>query len=269
MVANSTMLVQNLTAQHLDDIMVNHLLVNGVTDKFIIENVLNYPRSLFLQNDLKSMGNSDGCVYYQKNKFLIEISTLAYMIMASKMPHEKNVLVIGSGVGYASTILANIYNSVIGIEEEQGLTEKATLMANKVKLKNLTFVKSNLLLEPMPKALATQSLMPVINEGVLAQDLPLLDSNQGLFLAQEYELKNIFKDNSFDLIFVEGAYSYIPPRWLEVLTAEGNIIGVQRKDNLSQIVKSQKLGNGLVHTYYKNVATPLLKGLELKKEFIF
>ena len=72
----------------------------------------------------------------------------------------------------------------------------------------------------------------------------------------------------FDCIIVNGAFLNLPANWSLQLGNNKSIIGIQRKNNLSQIITVTKKAN-LEWQYYKHCSIPYLKGLGQDNSFKF
>lgn len=87
------------------------------------------------------------------------------------------------------------------------------------------------------------------------------------FLTKQ-QLQNYGK-KMFNYIVINGAFAELPTKITNLLVNGGSIIGIERENQLSKIVKIQLVDNTLLKTYYKSVPMPFLKGFEPKEKFIF
>lgn len=87
------------------------------------------------------------------------------------------------------------------------------------------------------------------------------------FLTKQ-QLQNYGK-KAFNYIVINGAFAELPQKITSLLANRGSIIGIERENQLSKIVKIQIIDNSLLKNYYKSVPMPFLKGFEPKEKFIF
>jgi protein-L-isoaspartate O-methyltransferase len=220
---------QNNLNPEITDISINYLFVNGVHHKGIVDTILKLNRKEFLPQEYDCLSNIDSEVRFAKNKYMLNMATAALMVDIVKDKLPSNILVINSGLGYLSAVLADFYKdqgvSITAVEEDQGLIDQSKYTTKRLKLDNIEFLCANL------------------------KDIPLA--------------------KKFDLIMVEGAFYAPENSWLNMLNEDGLLVGVLRRKNISNILKIKKIENELVEEKLQQVATPYIKGFEEKVEFIF
>lgn len=97
--------------------MVHFQIKNrGITDKAVIQAMLNVPRHKFVPGQFRSMAYQDCPLPIGYSQTISQPYIVAYMTEKLELnPHDK-VLEIGTGSGYQAAILAEIVDSVFTIE---------------------------------------------------------------------------------------------------------------------------------------------------------
>ncbi len=133
-----------INVQGFDDVIVNHLMAQGVVNSYIHNAFTSVNRGMFLTQELTSLGNSDGVVFYNKERFLIEISTIGLMLNFSDvLKNVEKVAVVGSGVGYVVALISCLGKEVIGIEKDIDLINQAKIHMSSLNIKNARFYEAD------------------------------------------------------------------------------------------------------------------------------
>lgn len=105
---------------------------NGVTDRRILEAMLEVPREVFVPEALRSLAYMDDDVPVGAateggpQRCLMAPMPLARLIQLAAVQPGDVVLDVGCATGYSTAILARLAESVVGLECDAGLAETAT-----------------------------------------------------------------------------------------------------------------------------------------------
>ncbi len=121
------------------DIIVNHLLVSGITDENILNAVSEIHRDWFLPEQLKCVSDCDSVIYYDEDRFVIDMATLAHMINFADFSKNDNVLLYPSGLGYVATVLSKFVSKVIAVEENEKLLDYSKKAVASLAIENVDF----------------------------------------------------------------------------------------------------------------------------------
>lgn len=117
---------------------------NKVIDRRLIDALAALPRELFVPNDKRGVAYCDEDISIGNNRFLMEPMVLARLIQAAEVKDTDMVLDIGCATGYSTAILASLANTVVAIEDDEVLVERATETLNGLDILNAAVVKSTL-----------------------------------------------------------------------------------------------------------------------------
>jgi protein-L-isoaspartate(D-aspartate) O-methyltransferase len=114
-----------------DTATARRLMVDGqvrtadVTNLDLIAAMLAVPRELFVPPALTAQAYVDGDVALGGGRALLKPMVLAKLIQAAEVGAGAHVLDVGCGTGYASAVLSLIVESVVALEEDAGLAQRA------------------------------------------------------------------------------------------------------------------------------------------------
>jgi protein-L-isoaspartate(D-aspartate) O-methyltransferase len=101
-----------------------------VTSAPLIEAFLDVPREIFvdpavrdlayIDEDIRISSGADG------HRYLMEPSPLARLLQLAEVDEDDSVLDVGCGTGYAAAILSRLARSVVALESDAALVERAT-----------------------------------------------------------------------------------------------------------------------------------------------
>ncbi|MFU0507741.1 protein-L-isoaspartate O-methyltransferase family protein [Pseudaminobacter sp. NGMCC 1.201702] len=101
-----------------------------VTSAPLIEAFLAVPREIFvdpavrdlayIDEDIRISAGADG------HRYLMEPSPLARLLQLAEVDEDDSVLDVGCGTGYAAAILSRLARSVVALESDAALVERAT-----------------------------------------------------------------------------------------------------------------------------------------------
>ncbi len=96
-----------------------------VTSPELIAAMLAVPRELFVPPPLAGQAYLDADVPLAKGRVLLRPMVLARLIQAAQIGDSDHVLDVGCGTGYSSAVLSRIAGSVVALEEDATLAQRA------------------------------------------------------------------------------------------------------------------------------------------------
>jgi protein-L-isoaspartate(D-aspartate) O-methyltransferase len=98
---------------------------NRVTNAQLLEVIENLPRERFLAPGLRSVAYADDDVPLGNGRYLMEPMVLARLIQMLQARPEDKALVVASGAGYGTALLARLVKSVVAVEADGRLAGSA------------------------------------------------------------------------------------------------------------------------------------------------
>jgi len=117
---------------------------NDVTDPQIQRSIGAVPRELFTPAGKKAVAYSDDNVRTDDGRWLMRPRDFAKLIQAADIEPTDIVLDIACGRGYSTCILAALADTVVGLEDNDAMVEKATQMLAETGVMNAAVVKGEL-----------------------------------------------------------------------------------------------------------------------------
>lgn len=151
------------TAQKLRTNMVDcQIRTTDVTNLDVLEAFLTVPREAFVPAGRvelaymdEEMSITDKSADYQR--YMLAPSPLAKLVQLAKVKKDDVVLNIGCGTGYASAVLAKLASSVIALECDAALAEKAAATLSELSVDNAVVVQG-----PLEKGWSSEAPYDVI-----------------------------------------------------------------------------------------------------------
>ena len=109
--------------QHMVDSQVR---TNKVTDERLIEAIRSLPRERFVPDRVRARAYLDDDVEIAPGRYLMEPMVTARLIQAADVKPEDMALVVGAGTGYAAALLSRLANTVVALESEPPLAQRAS-----------------------------------------------------------------------------------------------------------------------------------------------
>lgn len=97
----------------------------GVISEQVLNAFANVPREAFVPDDKKNIAYCDEDIEICKGRYMMEPSVLARLLEYADLKSDDIVLTIGSGAGYTAAILSQIVSTVVCLEEDAALIERA------------------------------------------------------------------------------------------------------------------------------------------------
>lgn len=124
----------------------NQLRPNKIFDERLLKRMAEVPRELFLPKENQWQAYIDRHVPLTHGRFLIQPLALAQLVQSAKISEIDRVLLIGSGSGYSTFIIAALAGQVYAVDDSVILINQAKENATHFQQKNITFVNTNLLM---------------------------------------------------------------------------------------------------------------------------
>jgi protein-L-isoaspartate(D-aspartate) O-methyltransferase len=119
--------------QHMVDSQVR---TNKVTDERLIEAIRALPRERFVPDRARARAYLDDDLEIAQGRFLMEPMVTARLIQAAEVKAEDIALVVGAGSGYAAALLSRLANTVVALEAEPQLSQRAGTVFSELSIDN-------------------------------------------------------------------------------------------------------------------------------------
>lgn len=122
---------------------------NDITNYDIISAFSTVPREMFVPQSKKSIAYIDSDIALETgdaegvSRFLMQATPFGKMVQAANIKPEELVLCIGCGSGYGAAIIAKLAGSVVAIDENQELVDRATDTLNEMGIDNIAVIEGN------------------------------------------------------------------------------------------------------------------------------
>jgi protein-L-isoaspartate(D-aspartate) O-methyltransferase len=115
-----------------------------VTDPAILEAMLSLPREAFVDDKRRPLAYVDTDIEIAPGRYLMQASPFAKLLQLAEVAPTDNVLDIGSGTGYSAAVLSRLAASVIALESDAALAERARAALAATGSANVTVVVGKL-----------------------------------------------------------------------------------------------------------------------------
>ena len=128
----------------------NQLRTNEVFDQRILEAMGNVPREAFLPASKRVTAYIDENICVKEGsdghiaRYMLKPTVIARLLELAEPKSSDLALIIGSSVGYATTVTAQIVESVVGVDEDQELVNISVDVTSELGADNLAFITSNM-----------------------------------------------------------------------------------------------------------------------------
>jgi protein-L-isoaspartate(D-aspartate) O-methyltransferase len=119
------------TQAMFDTVAARRMMVDGqirtadVTDLDLIGAMLAVPRERFVPAAIAEQAYRDGDVAIAAQRVLLRPMVLAKLLQAVRVTSTDRILVVGSGTGYSTAVLARLAATVVALEQDEALTARA------------------------------------------------------------------------------------------------------------------------------------------------
>ncbi len=118
---------------------------NKVTSHALIRRLRDIPREIFVASEQAPFCYIDEDLPLSGGRFLLEPMVLARLIQAAELTQTDNVLDVGCASGYSSVIMAGLCGSVIGVDRDKNLIDRATNNVRELSVPNCSFIAGPML----------------------------------------------------------------------------------------------------------------------------
>jgi protein-L-isoaspartate(D-aspartate) O-methyltransferase len=128
----------------------NQVRPNGVTDLRLVAAMLETQRERFVPADKAALAYLDGDLMIAEGgagrvaRFLLAPMVLARLMQMADFGDTDRVLDVACGTGYSSAVLARLAGSVVALEEDGDLADKAVRLLARSKIDNAEVVRGPL-----------------------------------------------------------------------------------------------------------------------------
>ena len=106
----------------------SQIRTNRVTDRRLIEALDAVPLEAFLPGELGAVAYSDGEISIGGGRSIPEPMVFARMVQAAAIGQDDVVLDVGCATGYSSAVLARLATTVVALESDPALVERAGIL---------------------------------------------------------------------------------------------------------------------------------------------
>jgi protein-L-isoaspartate(D-aspartate) O-methyltransferase len=120
---------------------------SDVTDLRIIEAMLEIPREAFVPKSLAALAYLDRNLAVSadgRSRSLIQPMVLSKLIQAAEIRHDDVVLEVGTASGYGAAVVARLASSVVALEEDGELADRAAATLATLGVDNAAVVRGRL-----------------------------------------------------------------------------------------------------------------------------
>ena len=117
---------------------------NRVTNIQLLTAIADLPRERFLPDGLRSLAYADDDVPLGNGRYLMEPMILARLIQTLQAQAEDRALVVASGAGYGTALLARLVKSVVALETDAALAGSAEQTIKALGIANVRHVTGKL-----------------------------------------------------------------------------------------------------------------------------
>ena len=122
----------------------SQLRTNKITDDAVLDAMGEVPRELFVPRALRSVAYLDEDLRIAPGRYLMEPMVLGRLLHLAEVKASDRALVIGCGNGYSAAVLARLANSVVAVESDAALAQKAPELLAELGATNVSLVRGPL-----------------------------------------------------------------------------------------------------------------------------
>jgi len=104
------------------------LRTTDVTDPAILDAMFAVPREAFVDEKRRALAYIDEDIEIAPGRYLMEPSPFAKLLQLAEITHADRVLDVGAGTGYSAAILSRLAASVVALESDPELAERARML---------------------------------------------------------------------------------------------------------------------------------------------
>ncbi len=131
-------------AQARSNMIDSQLRTNKVTDTGVLEAFAAVPRERFLPEARAGVAYIDEDLEVAPGRYLMEPMVLARLLQAARIEATDMVLDVGCTTGYSSAVLARLADTVVALENDPALCERANQTLQDLDIDNAVVVTGDL-----------------------------------------------------------------------------------------------------------------------------
>lgn len=216
-------------AQSRVNMVKSQVRPSEVTDRRILNSLLNLPRERFVPSSRRALAYVDEDIRLNDEddpRWLIEPMHFARLVQLAEIGPNDLVLDVGCGTGYSTAVLGSLADSVVGLESNEALARTAEELMIELGIDNVAIV-----------------------EGALEEGYP----SQG----------------PYDVIVLEGAAEEIPQALFDQLRDGGRLVAPVVEGRVGKAMLYQSAGGDISRRVVYDMNVHRLPGFERPKSFVF
>jgi len=119
----------------------SQLRPNKVTNDRLAQAMEQVPRELFVPKSLRGVAYLDEDIEIADGRHLMEPMVLARLLQAADVRGDDIVLDVACGSGYSTAVIARLAGTVVGVESDVALAERATALLTDLEVDNAAVVE--------------------------------------------------------------------------------------------------------------------------------
>ena len=127
-------------AQARQAMVDSQIKVCDVTDDRVLEAIKSVPREEFVPKPKRSIAYIDRPIELSSRRYLMPPVIFARMLQAAEIVQSDVALDIGCATGYSTAVLAKLCETVVALEEDEGLANGATETLSRLEIQNAAVV---------------------------------------------------------------------------------------------------------------------------------
>ena len=131
-------------AQARRNMVDSQILPNRVSNEQLIEAFAELPREMFVPTARKPLAYADESILIDGGRYLMQPMILARLLDVAEPRSSDVALVIGAGSGYSLAILSRLVDTVVAIESNASLVQKAEKNLRELGIDNVAIVDGDL-----------------------------------------------------------------------------------------------------------------------------
>ncbi|MFQ5959339.1 MAG: protein-L-isoaspartate O-methyltransferase [Alphaproteobacteria bacterium] len=151
----------------------NQIRTNKVTDSRVLQAMAEVPRELFVPKKLQGIAYVDEDLAVAPGRYLMEPLVLARLLQAAAITAGDVVLDVGCASGYSTAVLARLAATVVAVESDAELGERASALLSELDADNAVVVAG-----PLEAGYAKQAPYDAIVIGGAVEEVPAAITDQ-------------------------------------------------------------------------------------------
>lgn len=116
------------------------IMPENVINPFILDAFLRVSRERFVPRQLSHIAYMDANFPYNSDRFLLRPATLARLLEALNPKPFESILYVAAGTGYGPALLSQIGASIVALDSEETLTQKAEWLIQDLELSSIEVI---------------------------------------------------------------------------------------------------------------------------------